>query len=53
LARPPVLCAVSATSNLAVETARAFGLTGGYLRGARFNIYKHETRVVSPELVAS
>jgi FdhD protein len=42
----PILCAVSAPSTLAVETARRLGVTLiGFLRGERFNIYTSPERV--------
>jgi FdhD protein len=42
----PIVCAVSAPSTLAVETARRLGVTLiGFLRRERFNIYTHAQRV--------
>ena len=43
----PILCAVSAPSTLAVDTAARLGMTlVGFLRGPRFNIYTHPERIV-------
>jgi FdhD protein len=42
----PILCAVSAPSNLAVDTAREVGMTlVGFVRGESFNVYSHPERV--------
>jgi FdhD protein len=46
LARMPLVCAVSAPSSLAVETAREFGVTlVGFLREDDFNVYTHAERI--------
>ena len=48
VARIPLVCAVSAPSNLAVDVARRFNLTlVGFLRGNRFNVYSGDARVVT------
>jgi FdhD protein len=42
----PILCAVSAPSTLAVETAARLGMTlVGFLRGGRFNVYTGSERL--------
>ncbi len=42
----PIVCAVSAPSTLAVDTARRLGVTLiGFLRGERFNIYTNAQRI--------
>jgi FdhD protein len=42
----PILCAVSAPSDLAVETADRLGVTlVGFLRGDGFNVYAHDERI--------
>ncbi len=49
----PVLCAVSAPSDLAIEAADRLGVTlVGFLRGAGFNVYAHDERIDLRDLLA-
>ena len=49
----PVLCAVSAPSDLAIEAAERLGLTlVGFLRGDGFNVYSHDARIDLGDLTA-
>jgi FdhD protein len=42
----PVLCAVSAPTTLAVDTAKRLRMTlVGFLRGGRYNVYSHPERI--------
>jgi FdhD protein len=42
----PILCAVSAPSDLAIEAADRLGVTlVGFLRGDGFNVYAHDERI--------
>jgi FdhD protein len=46
VAGAPIVCAVSAPSDLAVETAERLGVTlVGFLRGDGFNVYSHDGRI--------
>ena len=46
VAGAPIVCAVSAPSDLAIETAERLGVTLiGFLRGDRFNVYSHDRRI--------
>jgi len=47
----PILCAVSAPSDLAIAAAERLGLTlVGFLRGDGFNVYSHDNRIDLREL---
>jgi FdhD protein len=49
----PVLCAVSAPSDLAISAADRLGVTlVGFLRGDGFNVYTHDNRIDLRDLVA-
>ena len=49
----PIVCAVSAPSDLAVEAADRLGVTlVGFLRGDGFNVYAHDERVDLRDLLA-
>jgi len=42
----PIVCAISAPSDLAIETAQRLGVTlVGFLRGDGFNVYAHDARI--------
>ena len=42
----PIICAVSAPSDLAIDTAERLGVTlVGFLRGDGFNVYSHDGRI--------
>ncbi|HEY6014840.1 MAG TPA: formate dehydrogenase accessory sulfurtransferase FdhD [Candidatus Limnocylindrales bacterium] len=42
----PIICAVSAPSDLAIDTAERLGVTlVGFLRGDGFNVYSHDRRI--------
>jgi FdhD protein len=50
----PILCAVSAPSDLAVEAAERLGQTlVGFLRGDRFNVYAHDERIDLSAILAA
>ncbi len=49
----PIVCAVSAPSDLAVEAADRLGVTlVGFLRGDGFNVYSHDERIDLRDLLA-
>jgi FdhD protein len=49
----PIVCAVSAPSDLAIEAADRLGVTlVGFLRGDGFNVYAHDERIDLRDLVA-
>jgi formate dehydrogenase family accessory protein FdhD len=42
----PIVCAISAPTDLAIETAQRLGVTlVGFLRGDGFNVYAHDARI--------
>lgn len=48
----PIVCAVSAPSDLAIETAERLGVTlVGFLRGEAFNVYAHDRRIDLRDLI--
>ncbi len=49
----PIICAVSAPSDLAVRLADRLGVTlVGFLRGDGFNVYSHDVRIDLRDLIA-
>ena len=49
----PIVCAVSAPSDLAIEAADRLGVTlVGFLRGDGFNVYAHDERIDLRDLLA-
>ena len=49
----PIICAVSAPSDLAVRLADRLGVTlVGFLRGDGFNVYSHDVRIDLHDLIA-
>jgi FdhD protein len=49
----PIVCAVSAPSDLAIEAADRLGVTlVGFLRGDGFNVYAHDERIDLQDLLA-
>jgi FdhD protein len=50
----PIVCAVSAPSDLAIEAADRLGVTlVGFLRGDGFNVYAHDERVDLRDLIGA
>jgi FdhD protein len=48
----PIICAVSAPSDLAIEAADRLGVTlVGFLRGDGFNVYAHDERIELRDLL--